>query len=724
MVGDPASEPSDEELAEHLLDVMGSGHEWDLAGTVIPSAVLADVLTGPPPSGAPALRLRRATFTGVLRLIGASVRVPVELRECTFGHVPDLRMAAFTGLALSGCRLPGLRAGNARFGADLLLDDGFSVHGPVHLPDAFVGGSLRLSGGRLDGTGGHALVADRIVVEGTVYARRLRSRGELRLPGARITGNLDLAGAELSSTGGDTLDASGVTIGGSLLAGRHPDGHGFGSIGRLLLAGAHVGGDMVLSGARIDRSPGAVPPPEPVADETRVPIVPGGIVDSGACVVADRIRVDGNLELDDGLATDGTVRLPNAVVGGFLRLSGARLAGPWGASDKGIALFADGMEVGGDVEGRDQGRGALTCSGQVRLIDTHVRGSASLSGVVITAPDGYALLADGLHVGGEFYLRRTRFEGTVRLQNAVIGATVDATAAVLTRPRLRLDGTPRSSLDARAATIGSDLLCIDGFTAAGGVRVRRAEVRKSVQFVDAVLGPPEGDVLYALNAYGLDTAELIIEPRSAPNGRVRLTRARVGTFTDSALLWAAVHGVDVDDFDYQTLTDIRVIDVRTRLRWIEQVADDYAPAPYEKLAAAYRRSGDEEQAQAVLFARQRRRYAATGPVERVWGQLQRVTVGYGYRPWLAVCWLVLFAVLGGIWFATHVPLPVDDGQHPVFNPWLFAADTLLPIVDLGQDGYWQLAGASQWIASGLVAVGWILATTAAAGAARVLKRVG
>jgi hypothetical protein len=47
---------------------------------------------------------------------------------------------------------------------------------------------------------------------------------------------------------------------------------------------------------------------------------------------------------------------------------------------------------------------------------------------------------------------------------------------------------------------------------------------------------------------------------------------------------------------------------------------------------------------------------------------------------------------------------------------------LLPIVNLGQDGYRQLEGASERIGSGLVAAGWILATTAAAGAARVLKR--
>jgi hypothetical protein len=218
------------------------------------------------------------------------------------------------------------------------------------------------------------------------------------------------------------------------------------------------------------------------------------------------------------------------------------------------------------------------------------------------------------------------------------------------------------------------------------------------------------------------TGELTVRPAARPGGAVRLGQAQAATFADSAELWAAEGGVELAGFCYDQLHDSREVDVRTRLRWIEKVMPDYAPGPYEQLAAAYRRAGDEEHAQKVVIARHRRRYAEADPVERVWGALQRWTVGFGYRPWLAVFWLVLFAVLGGAWFATHPPPPVDEGQNPAFNPWLFSADTLLPIVNLGQDGYWRLNGASQWIASGLVAVGWILATTAAASAARVLKR--
>jgi len=47
---------------------------------------------------------------------------------------------------------------------------------------------------------------------------------------------------------------------------------------------------------------------------------------------------------------------------------------------------------------------------------------------------------------------------------------------------------------------------------------------------------------------------------------------------------------------------------------------------------------------------------------------------------------------------------------------------LLPVVDLGQKHEFNPAGAQQWFSYLLIAAGWILATTIAAGAARVLSR--
>ena len=265
----------------------------------------------------------------------------------------------------------------------------------------------------------------------------------------------------------------------------------FAATGRVLLSGARIVGDLVFSGARIERAAeaGAVADAiQPDRVESRLPPVPGGhhrrrrpAWSPTAC--GSRATWSSTT----GCRTDGTIRLPNATVGGYLRLSGARLSGPYGASEHGIALLADGMEVGGDLEGRDHGRGPLVCAGQVRLVGARVRGSASLSGIEMAAPDGYALLADRLHVGGEFYLRRLRCAGHHPAQRRRGRRHAGLHRRRLERPRLRVDGSVRPSLDARAAMIGKDLLCRDGFIAAGGVRLRRTEARKSVQFVDATL---------------------------------------------------------------------------------------------------------------------------------------------------------------------------------------------------------------------------------------------
>lgn len=76
-----------------LTAALTSGHELDLAGGDLPAAALVTVLTAERPAGAPALRLLGARVTGVLRLAGATVTVPVDLRRCTFDEAPDLRMS-------------------------------------------------------------------------------------------------------------------------------------------------------------------------------------------------------------------------------------------------------------------------------------------------------------------------------------------------------------------------------------------------------------------------------------------------------------------------------------------------------------------------------------------------------------------------------------------------------------------------------------------------------
>jgi len=714
------------ETEKLVCDALGRGARVDVAGRAdraVRAALLAALLTGAP---GPALRLDHAVITGTLDLEGRVVDTVVTLRWCTFEQAPRLMKARLVGLGLRGCHLPGLRARNLRVGSDLGLEAGFTSDGTVDLTDSVVEGTVRLSGAVLRRPGGNALLAARLRVSGSVTAVALHAEGEVRLRGANVGGSVHLTAAHLSHPDGAALEAAGLTVAGNLLcdarAGR------FDAAGRLVLTGARIGGDAVFSGAHLH---------EPGRQDGQILVVPHGSVEESFVLDAERVKVDGDLKLDAGFVAAGGVGLRSARIGGHLLLAGATIgrresvaplsalfAAGRAVERVPVALVADGVEVGGDVEAR----AGLRAYGQVRLVDAVVHGSASLSGARLRTPGTDALFADRLRVGGTLFLRRVLVSGSVRLQNAHIGSTVDCSGARLIKPRLRQNGSVKPSLDARVATVGKDLLCGRGFLAVGGVRVRLVEVGKLVSFRGARLGGRTGRghpvTAVALSAYGLSAQELVLSfpPGRPPRGRVVLARARVVSVLDGAGLWAATGGVDVEDFAYGAISAEPEVAVRTRLRWLRSVQPDFAPGPYEQLGAMYRAGGDDERARVVQFERQRRRYAEQHLLGRFWGRLQEWTVGFGYRPWLAILWLAVFWVLGTLWFTAHRLAPLDTGQQPVWNPALLATDLVLPIVDLGQDNQWQLVGASQWIAAGLTAAGWILATTAAAGATRVLKR--
>ncbi|ASO23157.1 cytoskeletal protein CcmA (bactofilin family) [Actinoalloteichus hoggarensis] len=703
----------------------------------IRGAFLSGLLTGlyrVRPTGIPALRLIGARVTGELNLEAAEVRHLIDLRDCRFDGPVELQMSRITGLRMTGCRMPALSGRNMCVDSDLVLEGGFRSDGVVDLTDGEVRGTLRLADAVLRGSPDHALLAARLKVSGSVQATRLQAFGEVRLRGAEIGGSLHLTGARLGNMAGCALEASGLVVTGNLFCdtGRNR----FVSQGRIMLTGARIGGDAVFSGARL-----AIP----VTSERHMTVIPSGELDADAALVADRIRIEGNLELDDDLRVVGSLRLPSAEIGGHLHLSGATLGrpasvatppavGPSADSPRiPVALLADGVRIGGDLEARARVGAAngnespLTAYGQVRLVDASIRGNARLTGGRLHGRGLDVLLADRLHVGGSLFLQHLVAEGSVRLQNAQIGSSLDCTGARLTMPRCRQDGTIKPSLDARVAVVGKDLLCSRGFVATGGVRVRLVEAGKRVSFHEATLGGAvdrgrQSTATPALNAYGLSAPRFVFRFGVPPKGSVILTRAKATSVSDAPELWAAEGGVELEDFAFESIAAAPPVTVRTRLGWLRRVLPSYLPWPYEQLARSYRESGDDEQADRVLFAKQKRRFAALGPVGRLWGRLQEFTVGYGYRPWLAGCWLVLFWLGGAWWFEGHRMDKLDDGQNPVWNPWLLSADLLLPVVNLGHDGVWRIDGSSQWTAGVLTAAGWILASTAAAGTTRVLKR--
>ncbi|MEU6851916.1 oxidoreductase, partial [Actinacidiphila alni] len=256
--------------------------------------------------------------------------------------------------------------------------------------------------------------------------------------------------------------------------------------------------------------------------------------------------------------------------------------------------------------------------------------------------------------------------------------------------------------------------------AEGGVRLDDARVGNAVIVNRAVFRLGEGQ---QLSLRRLQTPELRLTPARPPSGTVSLAGAVVGRLTDAPQSWPGPGQVDIGDFSYESLAPRTPFPLRDRIAWLDAATPEYSPGPYERLAAALRAGGEDAHAREVLLAKQRRRRESLPLAGRIWGRLQDVTVGYGYRPGRAAVWMVALWALGAVYFAAHrTPPPADDGYRPHWSPALYALDLLLPVIDLGQDNAWREAGTGQWVASLLTLLGWTLATTVAAGASRLLSR--
>ncbi len=675
------------------------------------------------PASPPVIVVEDKFLTGTLNLRALEFPYVLEFYRCRFDQAPDLRQAKLAGLEFRDCWLPGLQAKNMRCDNDLVLAS-TTVDGSIDFVDTQIEGSLNLTGSKIGNHTGRALNADRLVLAGALLANNVLARGEIRMPGLRAGGNVNFSGAVLDNPEGYALNGYGLQVGGNLLCGIDvTTGARFSSTGWLFLPATRVESDFSLRGAELNHG-----------HTTGVEITGDPGFDVTATLIADRLRVEGNLELDRGLRSNGTMRIVNGVIGGSLRLSSADIdvsdeqEPPWPHR----ALHLDGTQISGDFDAR-----SIRLAGQARMVDVTISGNLLLDGANLRNPESDVILGRRFSVGGNLDGRFVEAAGCLSLQGAKIGANMDLRGTRLIEPGKNMrTGDVAPSVDIRAATIGRDLILAAGhrpFAAHGGVRMHRAEIGREANFDGAILGSGLGGT--ALNAHGMVAQELVLTVGQAPRGRVTLRHARCASLADNEKFWDGTGRIDLEDFRYEALAvPIDLKDdkkVRTRLRWLRNsMQGHYSPGPYDQLAAVFRATGNEEHAHTVLIEKHKWRYVALAegmrvlwPGVRFWSWLQRSMVGYGYRPTRALVWLLVCLILGSVWFGLRgEPNEINSDDTLIWNPVLYTLDLLVPIIDFGNKNRWQAPGASQWVATGLIATGWILATTAAAGLTRMLRR--
>ncbi|MFJ9647392.1 oxidoreductase [Streptomyces sp. NPDC004244] len=400
---------------------------------------------------------------------------------------------------------------------------------------------------------------------------------------------------------------------------------------------------------------------------------------------ASRLHTEGDLHLPRCRVARG-IRLTDAQIGTDLLISQAVVQ----RDSRGRAVAADGMAVAQDFQGE-----LLETYGELSLRGSKVGGSMNLRGARLRNPYGRrALNAPQLTVERTLYL---------------------TSIAVDYVPGDSGSSTPPYGL---------------GQTPARGQRARRFECRGGLRLDDGRFGD-------AVDLYGarfllaeeqevslrrIQTPELRFVGEKPERGRVVLSGAKVVKLVDASTSWPDPGGVSIEGFVYENLAPRGHFPLARRLEWVAAATREYSPEPYERLAAVLRASGEDADAREVLLAKQRRRRATLPPAAKAWGYLQDWTVAYGYRPGRAALWMVLLWAAGALLFAQITPAAIKPDEHPEWNALLYALDLLLPVIDLGQQGQWMMKGYWQWGSAVLVLLGWILATTVAAGASRLLRR--
>lgn len=439
--------------------------------------------------------------------------------------------------------------------------------------------------------------------------------------------------------------------------------------GRLMLSGGTITPYVQLDGCRFDE--------QLMVQECRA-----GSMRLVRCLIprleAARLQVTGDLHLPQCVVAGG-IRMTDAQIGTDLLLNQIVVR----RDRHSRAIAADGLVVGQDVDAE-----LIDVTGEFSLRSARIGGRLSLRGSTLRNPYGrFALNAARVTVEHTLYLSAG--------WNPLDGSGRD------TRPPAGAETT--------------DFVCEGGLRLDDG-RFGNAVIISRARFR---LGEEQ-----QVSLRRIQTPELRFVPGRPPTGMVSLSGARVGKLADSPSSWPGAGRLSLRGFTYDGLTPVADFPVRARVAWLHAATPEYSPEPYERLASALRASGEDAEAREVLLAKQRRRRESLPLAGRLWGWIQDVTVGYGYRPGRAAVWMAVLWALGAAYFALHGTPPAADsgGYRPHWSPVLYALDLLLPVIDLGQDNAWRESGVGQWVASVMVLVGWMLATTAAAGASRLLRR--
>lgn len=482
-----------------------------------------------------------------------------------------------------------------------------------------------------------------------------------------------------------------------------------------------------------------------------------------------------------GINVAGAVCL-DGVTTGEVKLSGAHIGGQF-VCDKatfsyaqGHALNAQGLTADGGVFLK-----GFTATGEVSLSHAHIGGQLNCAGATFSHKQGRALNAQGINVTGPFFLKNVTAIGEVLLDSAKIDGQLNCIRANFSADR-------GYALNAHSIKVTADIL-LRNATAAGKVNLSGAQVGGQL-FCEEVTFSATGGHAFSMERANV-RGGLFWRKTTLSKGRLNLSSAHVGDLTDDLACWPEAGKLILNGFTYNRISAAST-DTSARLAWLAKGSTwngEFFPQPYTQLAKVLREMGHDADAREVLAQREkilhamrRERWreqsrgnrsnyvAAFGPdIKRaghwVWDQVfLNSVIGYGFHPfrslwWLIALWLSAAVIAHLAWeegsfapnsgpillsddwqqFAMSDPptnpaaLWSEKGQQgqdwESFSPFAYAADLVIPIVDIGQTAAWAPSTTREswgyhlwWLRWIFTLAGWIVTALGAAAITGIIRR--
>lgn len=719
------------------------------------------------------LLVRNAAVSGRLDLAGIEVPFPLRFEHCEFDSPVVAEGARLYSLELTHCPvLPGLLANGLSVRRDLNLS-GSQVTGALEtaastsksaaiwLCESEIGGRLLCVDTVITSSGERSIQADRLRVGGNVrLLHAFSAHGEVRLIGAHIGGSLDLTGARMESPRtGLALDLGEAVIDGSLflipdMTGRRPLIRGRVDMGR-----ARIGGQILIRNTTLESLGEA--PVGSAYSRARA---------SGTVLSAPRLTVGAEVTLDDGCRVSGGIDLSMSELSSIFVGRGCSLNAPGRtALDLTNAELLSSVTLSHVVEPGSHARAGgpvpdsdrVTVAGTIRLGGVRIRGRLTLWGTHLSDPEGKTLLAaQGAVIDGGADLEGIRATGgRLRFSNSTIGSVV-AVGAHLSNPQ-------GFTLSLHQATVRGSVILVDGFRSEGLVSLSRCTIEGRLECGDGTFACP-GPTGRNRRGHAVEAVSAVIRggmyldwKHVSPS--VDLTNATTTFIADDPARWPpefAISGLAYDRFEHpQHDPEAAVWDAAARCSWLgRQMA--YDAGPYEQAARVFRQHGYPDGARTILIAQRKdAREFISGP----WAKPRRAldvaysaTVSYGYRPgrvlWLLATLLILVTgsllipaaqhtmratTPAGTVYTTQGPALASSptasatgvrqrsaampdacggGQVRCFSAFLYAVDTVIPLISLDQRSTWYPDARApggmlmEWWLNIAAMLGWLLSS--------------